>query len=189
MLRLTRILGTLGLSLASLTPSAFSATTSEAATSLTSVPACIQGELNVAVEQGGGLQTKTPLGYTFLIVNITHHACSIQGFAWWIVLSRTGGVSTKVKIGHHSNSLYAQPPARKVVLGVRGVASFGISYTYQRSPTFTANMDCLATTLDFRLPAKAAHLFSFSFPVHIDVCATNREIDVTPVEAVVVPMA
>jgi hypothetical protein len=170
-------------------PATFSAATSEAATSLTSVPMCIQGELNVAIEQGGGLQTKTPLGYTFLIVNIANRACSIQGFPWWIVFSRVGGVPTKVKITHHPNSLYAQPLARKVVLGVRSVASFGISYMYQRSPTFTANLNCQATTLDFRLPAKAAHLFSFSFPVHIDVCATNREIDVTPVEARTSPLA
>jgi hypothetical protein len=164
-------------------------TTSEAATSRASAPECIQGELNAAIEQGGGVQTKSPLGYTFLIVNTSDHTCVIQGFPWWMVFSRAGGVVASVKITHRPDSLYAQPPARRVVLGVRSVASFGVSYTYQRAPTLAGNSNCQATTLDFRLPAKAAHLFSFSFPVHIDVCAARRQVNVTPVEASVVPLA
>lgn len=122
-------------------------------------------------------------------MNISNHTCSLEGFPWWIVFSRAGGVQVKVKVVHHPNALFAQPPARRVVLGVRNVATFGFSYTYERTPSFTAGSTCQATTLDFRLPATAAHLFSFSFPVHVDFCATNDEIDLTPVEARAAPLA
>jgi hypothetical protein len=163
--------------------------TGGAATNHTSIPTCIQGQLSVAIEEGGLLQPKTRQGYTFLVANNTNHACSLRGFPWWIVFSHSDGGITKVKMLHRSNSLYAQPPVSRVVLGVRGVASFGISYTYLRAPSFTANTACQVSLIDVRLPAIAGSEFSFEFPVHIDVCYTNREFDVTPVEASVTPLA
>jgi hypothetical protein len=162
--------------------------TGGAATKHSSIPTCIQGQLNVAIEEGGYLQPNTPQGYTFLVANDTNHECWMKGFPWWIVFSRSDGSITKVNMLHRSNSLYAQPRIKRVILGVRGVASFGISYAYLRTPSFS-DPACLVSLIDVRLPATDAHEFSFEFPVHIDICATNREFDSTPVEASVIPLA
>jgi hypothetical protein len=187
--RILKLLGAVSLVLATTATTALCYTIGGAATNHTSTPTCIQGQLSVAIEQGGYLQPHTPQGYTFLVANDTSHACSLAGFPWRIVFSRSDGSIARVKVLHLSNSLYAQPPGKDVILGVRGVASFGISYTYFRTPAFNRDASCQASLLDFRLPALAAHMFSFELPVHIDFCATNHTIDVTPVEARVTPLA
>jgi hypothetical protein len=186
---LKNLVGAVVVVVASTTMTTLDVATGAAATNHTSIQKCVQGQLSVAIEEGGYLQPTTPQGYTFLVANTADHACSLRGFPWWIVFSRSDGGITKVKMLHRTNSLYAQPPVRSVILGVRGVASFGISYTYLHAPSLTVNADCQITLIDVRLPAIAASKFSFEFPVHIDVCATNREFDVTPVEASVVPLA
>jgi hypothetical protein len=187
--RLTSLLGAMVIVFFSTTMITLNVTKGGAATAHTSIPTCIQGQLSVAIEEGGYLQPKTPQGYTFLVANDTNHACSMKGFPWWIVFSHSDGSITKVKMLHRSNSLYAQPPIKRVIVGVRGVASFGISYTYLRTASFTPDPACRVSLIDVRLPATDAHEFSFEFPVHIDVCATNREFDSTPVEASVIPLA
>lgn len=187
--RLTNLLGVAVVVVISTTMTALNVATVAAATNHLSIPTCIQGQLSVAIEEGGYLQPKTSQGYSFLVANNTNHACSLEGFPWWIVFSHSNGSITKVKMFHRSNHLFAQPPVRRVILGVRGVASFGVSYTYLRSPSFTANSACQVSLIDVRLPAIAGSEFSFEFPVHIDVCATNREFDVTPVEGSVTPLA
>jgi hypothetical protein len=187
--RLTNLVGAIVIIVLSSLTTPLNVATAVAATNHISIPECIQGQLSVAIEEGGYLQPITPQGYTFLVANITNHACSLEGFPWWIVFSHSNGTILKVKMLHRSNSLYAHPPVRRVILEVRGVASFGISYTYLRAPSFTADAGCQVGLLDVRLPAIASHEFSFEFPVHIDVCATSREFDVTPVEARVVPLA
>lgn len=188
-LRLTSLLGSVFIVISLTTMTALEVTTGGAATIHTSIPTCIQGQLSVAMEEGGYLQPNIPQGYTFLVANDTNHECSMEGFPWWIVFSHSDGSITKVKMLHRSNSLYAQPPIKRVILGVRGVASFGISYTYLRTPSFNTDPACQLSLIDLRLPATAAHEFSFEFPVHIDVCATNRDFDSTPVEASVIPLA
>lgn len=185
---LTRIIEVMILVVALDSFPAWDAVNANAATSQPSVPMCIQGQLNVAIEGGGGLQTGTPLGYTFLIVNITSHSCELQGFPWWFVIATTGTTTTKVAVLHRPNSLYAQPPARRVILRRQGVATFGLSYRYLRAPTFSDKSSCHASLVDFRLPATHSRLFSYEFPVHIDVCATNRIFDVTPVEGASAPL-
>ena len=187
--RLTNLVGAVVIIVVTTMMTSLNVVTGGATTNQTSIPECIQGRLSVAIEEGGYLQPKIAQGYTFLVANDTNHACSLEGFPWWIVLSQSNGSITKIKMLHRSNSLYAQPPVRQVILGVRGAASFGISYTYFRAPLSTADATCQVRLLDVRLPAIASHEFSFEFPVHIDVCATSREFDVTPVEASVVPLA
>jgi len=76
----------------------------------------------------------------------------MKGFPWWIVFSHSDGSITKVNMFHRSNSLYAQPPIKRVILGVRGVASFGISYTYLRTPSITTDPACQVSLIDVRLP-------------------------------------
>lgn len=187
--RLTNLLGAVVIVVASTTLATLNAASGGAATKHASIPRCIQGQLSVAIEGGGYLQSKTPEGYTFLVANNANHSCSLEGFPWWIVFSNSNGNITKVKVLHRSNSLYAQPPVRRVILGLRGAASFGVSYTYLRTPSFTANSACRVSLIDVRLPAIAGSKFSFEFPVHIDVCATAREFDMTPVEVSVTPLA
>jgi len=186
--RVIGLLGAMVIMTASATVPTLNVTVGAAATNQTSIPTCIQGQLSVAIEEGGYLQPNIPQGYTFLVANDTNHECSMEGFAWWIVFSRSNGSITKVKMLHRSNSLYAQPPIKRVILGERGVASFGISYTYLRTPSFTTDPACQVSLIDVRLPATDAHEFSFEFPVRIDVCDTNREFDSTPVEASVIPL-
>ena len=104
--RLTSLLGALVIVFFSTTMITLNATKGGAATAHTSIPTCIQGQLSVAIEEGGYLQPKTPQGYTFLVANDTNHACSMRGFPWWIVFSHSDGSITKVKMLHRSNSLY-----------------------------------------------------------------------------------
>ena len=82
-----------------------------------------------------------------------------------------------VTLAHRPTSLYAQPKIASVFLGVGGVASFGISYSYTRDP------------FNVRLPARASSLFSYEFPVNIDACAAGRVINVTPIENLGIPLA
>jgi hypothetical protein len=187
--RLTNLLGAVVIVAVSTTMTTLNVATGGAATNHSSIPTCIQGQLSVAIEEGGYLRPNIPQGYTFLVANDTNHECSMKGFPWWIVFSHSDGSITKVNMFHRSNSLYAQPPIKRVILGVRGVASFGISYTYLRTPSITTDPACQVSLIDVRLPATDGHEFSFEFPVHIDVCATNREFDSTPIEARVIPLA
>jgi hypothetical protein len=161
-----------------------------AATSLSTVPTCIQGQLQVGIEDGVLNQPlAAPNGYTFLIVKVTGQTCAIQGFPWWIVFSTPDGFTVNSTALHRPNSLFAQPPARRVILNAHSVASFGLSYRYFRAPASSPASKCVASLVDFRLPATAAHKFSFEFPMHIDLCAANRQFDVTPVEARTSPVA
>ena len=104
--------------------------------SSTIVAECIQGRLQVAIEQGGGLAGTVPgtFGYTFLVVNIGAKSCELRGYPYQIIFSTEGGEGLKVSISHERTVLYAQPKVQRVVLRPGGVASFGISYTYGIAP-------------------------------------------------------
>lgn len=155
----------------------------------TALDRCLQGELQVAIEQGGGNQAHYALGYTFLIVNTAKRACTLRGYPRQVELSNVGGNVVHVTLAHRPTSLYAQPKIASVFLGVGGVASFGISYSYTRDPFKSEAKGCLASLVDVRLPARASSLFSYEFPVNIDACAAGRVINVTPIENLGIPLA
>lgn len=156
-----------------------------------SVAECIQGQLQVAIEQGGGLAGTVPatFGYTFLVVNIGAKSCELRGYPYEIIFSTEGGEGLKVSTSHERTVLYAQPKVQRVVPGPGGVASFGISYTYGIAPPGREPTTCLAPLIDVRLPARLSHLFSYEFPVRMDVCEAGRRAEVTPVEGRTTPRA
>jgi hypothetical protein len=155
------------------------------------VAECIQGQLQVAIEQlGGGGYTYIPLGYTFLVVNIGTKSCELRGYPYEIIFSNAAGESLKVSISHKRTVLYAQPKVQRVVLRPGGVASFGISYTGGGGPPLGAPATCLATLIDVRLPARLSNLFSYEFPIRqVDFCEAGRRVEVTPVEGRAAPQA
>ncbi len=154
-----------------------------------SVAECIQGRLQVAIEQGGGLAGTVPAtyGYTFLVVNIGAKSCELRGYPYEIIFSSEVGEDLNVSISHERTVLYAQPKVQRIVLRSGGVASFGISYTYSIAPPGREPTTCLAPLIDVRLPARASHLFSYEFPVRMDVCEAGRRVEVTPVEGRTTP--
>ena len=162
---------------------------SGASASHPSVNECLQAQLQVATEQrGGGGSTNIPLGYTFLIVNIGTKSCVLQGYPYEVIFSTTSGAPVKVSISHQPNVLYGQPKARSVVLRPGGVASFGISYPNDNVSPPSRPATCIATLIDFRLPARSSALYSFEFVLRpIDFCQTARKVTVTPVEGQAVP--
>jgi len=149
------------------------------------VPVCIQGQLQVAIEQGGGLAGTVPetYGYTFLVVNAGAQSCALRGYPYEVLFSTQDGHVLQVSISHERTVLYAQPKPRRVVLRPGGVASFGISYRYKVAPPGGDATTCLAALIDVRLPARASQKFSYEFPVRMDVCEAGRRVEVTPVEA------
>ena len=126
-------------------------------------------------------------GYTFLVVNIGTRSCELRGYPYEIILSTEGGEGLKVSISHERTVLYAQPKVQRVVLRPGGVASFGISYTYGIAPPGREPTTCFASLIDIRLPARLSHLFSYEFPVRMDVCEAGRRVEVTPVEGRTTP--
>ena len=78
--RLTYLPGAVVIAIVSTTMTTLNVAKGGATTNHTSIPTCIQGQLSVAIEEGGYLQPKTPQGYTFLVANDTSHACSLEGF-------------------------------------------------------------------------------------------------------------
>jgi type II secretory pathway pseudopilin PulG len=152
--------------------------------SSSNVAECIQGQLQVAIEQGGGLAGTVPAthGYTFLIVNIAPKSCELHGYPTQIAFSTADGAPVKVSISHEPTVLYAQPKVQRVVLSPGGVASFGISYTYGIAPSGKEPTICLAPLIDIRLPALLSRMMSYEFPVRMDVCEAGRRVEVTPVE-------
>lgn len=148
------------------------------------VAECIQGQLQVAIEQGGGLAGTVPTtyGYTFLVVNIGTKSCEVNGYPYEVLFSKKNGEIAKVSISHERTALYAQPKFQRVVLRPGGLASFGISYTYGIAPPGGEPTTCLAPLIDVRLPALSSHLFSYEFSVRMDVCEAGRRVSVTPVE-------
>jgi hypothetical protein len=165
-----------------------------ASNSNSSVAECMQAQLQGAMEQrgggggGGGGTTYIPLGYTFLIVNIGTQSCELRGYPYEVLFSTTAGVPVKVSISHQRNILYAQPTARRVVLSPGGVASFGISYANDNASPPSTPATCIATLIDFRLPARMSALYSFEFLLRpIDFCQTARKVSVTPVEGRAAP--
>jgi len=141
-------------------------------------------------QRGGGGYTYIPLGYTFLIVNIGTKSCELRGYPYEVIFSTTSGAPVKVSIAHQRNALYAQPKAQRVVLRPGGVASFGISYANDNVPPLSKPARCIATLIDFRLPARMSALYSFEFLLRpIDFCQTARNVAVTPVEGRAVPLA
>lgn len=154
-----------------------------------SVKECMQAQLQVATEQrGGGGYTYIPLGYTFLIVNVGTKSCALRGYPYEVIFSTTSGAPVKVSISHQPNVLYTQPKVRRVVLRPGGVASFGISYPNDNVSPPSKPATCIATLIDFRLPARSSALYSFEFVLRpIDFCQTARKVTVTPVEGQPVP--
>ena len=155
------------------------------------VAECLQGRLQVAIEQGGGLAGSVPatFGYTFLVINTGAKSCELRGYPHEIIFSTMGGEILKAKISHERTILYAQPKVQRVVLRPGGVASFGISYNYGIASAGGEPTTCLAPFIDIRLPALSSHLFSYEFPVRMDVCAAGRRVEVTPVERGTTPKA
>lgn len=153
---------------------------------------CLQGQLQVAVEQrgggGGGAIITTPLGYTFIIVNTSPTACALHGYPRPITLLDSRGVTLEVRVTHVANALYAQPRPRRVVLAPGGVASFAINYLGGVTAAPSVSASCLVTLIDIRLPARASDLFSYEFPVNINVCRAQRTLQVTPVESGATPL-
>ena len=134
-------------------------------------------------QRGGGGSVIIPLGYTFLIVNISRQSCDVRGYPYEIVFSTTTGAPVKVTISHRPNILYLQPRATRVVLRPGGVASFGLSYADDNVAPPSQPTACIATLVDFRLPARLSALYSFEFLLRpIDFCRTPRHVDVTPVQ-------
>ena len=156
-----------------------------------SVAECLQGRLQVAIEQGGGLAGTVPatFGYTFLVVNTGAKSCELRGYPHEIIFSTKSGEILKVSISHERTVLYAQRKVQRVVLRPGGVASFGISYNYGIAPPGWEPTTCLAPLIDVRLPALSSHLFSYEFPVRMDVCEAGRRVEVTPVERGTTPKA
>ena len=156
-----------------------------------SVAECIQGQLQVAIEQGGALAGTVPVnaGYTFLVVNVGAKSCEVHGYPYEILFSKKSGKIVKVSISHERTALYAQPKVQRVVLRPGGLASFGISYTYGIAPPGGEPATCLAPLIDVRLPALSSHEFSYEFPVRMDVCEAGRRVEVTPVEGRAAPQA
>lgn len=155
------------------------------------VPECMQAQLQSAIEQrGGGGYTYVPLGYTFLIVNIGTKSCELRGYPYEVIFSTTSGAPVKVSISHQPNVLYAQPKVQRVVLRPGGVASFGISYANDNVSPPSKPARCIATLIDFRLPARLSALYSFEFVLRpIDFCQTDRKVAITPVEGRVAPQS
>jgi archaellum component FlaG (FlaF/FlaG flagellin family) len=155
------------------------------------VAECIQGQLQVAIEQGGGLAGTVPTtyGYTFLIVNTGAKSCEVHGYPYEVIFSKENGEAAEVSILHRRTVLYAQPKIQRVVLRPGGLASFGISYTYGIAPTDGEPPACLAPLVDVRLPALSSHLFSYEFPVRLDACEAGGKVEVTPVEGRAEPRA
>ena len=155
-----------------------------------SVAECIQGQLQVAIEQGGGLAGTVPAthGYTFLIINTAAKSCELHGYPTQIAFSTADGAIAKVSISHEPTVLYAQPKLQRVVLSPGGVASFGISYTYGIAPLGREPTNCLAALIDIRLPALLSRMMSYEFPVRMDVCEAGRRVEVTPVEGRITPL-
>jgi hypothetical protein len=155
------------------------------------VAECIQGHLQVAIEQGGGLAGTAPAtyGYTFLVVNTGAKSCELRGYPYEIIFSTADGAPAKISISHDRTELYSQPKVQRVVLRPGGLASFGISYTYGVAPPGAEPTKCLAPLIDVRLPALSSHLFSYEFPVRMDVCEAGRRVEVTPVEGRAAPQA
>ena len=162
-----------------------------ASPSSSNVTECLQAQLQGAIEQGGGGgYTYIPLGYTFLIVNVGTKSCELRGYPYEVIFSTTTGVPVKVSISHERNVLYAQPRVQRVVLRPGGVASFGISYANDNISPPSKPTTCIATLIDFRLPARFSSLFSYEFVLRpIDFCQTPRKVDVTPVEGRAAPKA
>jgi hypothetical protein len=157
----------------------------------TNVAECIQGQLQVAIEQGGGLAGTVPTtyGYTFLVVNTGATSCEVHGYPYEIIFSAKDGSAAKVSISHERTALYAQPRAQRVVLRPGAVASFGISYTYGLAPLGGEPPSCLTPLVDVRLPARSSQQFSYEFPVRVDVCEAGRRVEVTPVEGRTTPQS
>lgn len=153
------------------------------------VAECIQGQLQVAIEQGGALAGKVPVnaGYTFLVVNVGAKPCEVHGYPYEILFSKGNGEVVKVSISHERTALYAQPKVQRVVLRPGGLASFGISYTYGVATPGVELPTCVASLIDVRLPVLSSHEFSYEFPVRMNVCEAGRKVEVTPVEGRVAP--
>jgi len=153
------------------------------------VAECIQGQLQVAIEQGGGLAGTVPTtyGYTFLVVNNGNKSCEVHGYPYEVLFSKKNGEIVKVSISHERTALYAQPKIQRVVLRPGGLASFGISYNYGIAPPGRESATCLAPLIDVRLPALSSHLFSYELPLRLDVCEAARRVSVTPLEGRAAP--
>lgn len=149
-----------------------------------SVASCIQGQLQVAMEQGGGLAGPVPetYGYTFLVVNIGRVACQMQGYPHEVIFSRSTGRELRVTVTHQATALYAQPQPQRVILRPESVASFAVSYRYGIVRLGAEPGSCQASLIDVRLPARLSSLFSYEFPVRFDGCAARDLVQITPVE-------
>ncbi len=168
-----------------------SASTSSASESRSRIAVCLQGALQTAIEQRVGYGTaQNPLGYTILVVNVTPHTCELRGFPYEIIFSTATGEKARLSMSHNRNALYAEPSAQLVTLRPGGVASFGLSYEGINVPPPGEPTRCLATLLDFRLPARLSNLFSYEYVIRpIVICGSTLHAQVTPIEGRTTPLA
>ena len=169
-------------------------TSNQAQSAAVTIRTCIQGQLQVAQEVHLAFANTSPatlgytFGYTFAVFNTGTGQCAIIGYPHEVLLSTGNGNLSRASVTHRPSALYSQPKPSNVIIGPRQMATFGLSFHYTTSPPRTVGSDCLVQLVDFRLPGTSSSLFSFEFPVNIDICAAGHRVSVTPIEARSVPV-
>lgn len=146
---------------------------------------CTFNDLEVAAAWGPGGFAGTE-ATPFLIANVSHRACTLKGFP---SVHFYAGLPHPVKMTvlHKWGQIFAEPKPRLVSIAPGGVASFGLSYSDGFLPKSDLAKDCDVNTVYVTLPVAYDSTQSYEDNVDFDICQSNHEVSVTPIEEGPVP--
>jgi hypothetical protein len=166
-----------------------SSTEPSAAQGLTAIPTCSSSQLTVATDNGAGAYSAAGnQGLAFLIVNISHRTCSLEGYPKLrIYPSIYKGRSTKVTENGGGQIFVAAAP-RLVVIEPGATASFGLNWgdAYNQGDPYAG--PCMTQSATALLPVRP-HPYSvpFNTTVNINFCFADFHFGVTSIQRGPVP--
>ncbi|MHB1210575.1 MAG: DUF4232 domain-containing protein [Acidimicrobiales bacterium] len=148
------------------------------------VPTCKASQLEVAVGQGTNGNAGN-LGVPFLIVNLGHAHCKLQGYPKFRFYSSAGILRRIIVTRLPDPQVYRKVQAVPIVLGPGRVASFGLTYSDVGTAPSGPPSRCLVQAASIALPIPQSQ--EYVLDLHINACLSNFGFGETAIQPTPMP--
>jgi|GEM_PF-3415542 hypothetical protein len=155
--------------------------------SAAAAPICSSKALSVTLGVKGH-DAMSSAGFAVDVTNEGATTCALDGFATVTALTRTSSAKSITFVHSSQSQDYSTASPRTILLGPRGTASFGVSYTDNKDPQYGHATDCQMYALNVRLPVKPNRTTRISLTTihsgpgenYVNSCFTNFKFGLTP---------
>ncbi len=162
----------------------FPLATSTPSLASTSVRSCSAKQVTVALESPAAIYAfAANEGFAFLVVNVSHTACSIKGYPKLQFLPASYEGKADVVATTGVGQVFVRVPPRNVVIEPGATASFGLNYVDAANQEDPGGGPCLTRSVSVRLPVSPHH---YSAPrtvaITLNFCFAGFRFGVTSIQ-------